>query len=172
MDYLPERALPDTFGAFVALRQGPGLVPDIFLAQVVRPRAIEAEAGIAGAVLLKKGELSRIQKELILLSLAAADANVYCLTAHWEFLRHLGLGDHQIRRAATDHHRAGLSPPDVALLDFAMRLGCQPTRFHHARRETMRRVRRHPKHWSRTCVRRTTQWATRCATHPAISWNL
>src|SRR6266446_1735556 len=106
MAYLPERALPDTFGAFVALRQGPGLVPDIFLAQVVRPRAIEAEAGIAGAVLPKKRELSRIQKELILLSLAAADANVYCLTAHWEFLRHLGLGDHQIRRAATDHHRA------------------------------------------------------------------
>jgi len=63
MAYLPERALPDTFGAFVALRQGPGLVPDIFLAQVVRPRAIEAEAGIAGAVLLKKGELSRIQKD-------------------------------------------------------------------------------------------------------------
>jgi len=81
MAYLPERALPNTFGAFVALRQGPGLVPDIFLAQVVRPRVIEAESGIAGAVLLKKGELSRIQKELILLSLAAADANVYCLTA-------------------------------------------------------------------------------------------
>ena len=30
MAYLPERALPDTFGAFVALRQGLGLVPNIF----------------------------------------------------------------------------------------------------------------------------------------------
>ena len=105
MVYLPERALPDTFGAFVALRPGPVLVPNILPAQVLRPRAIEAEAGIAGAGLLEKGDLSRIQEELILLSLAAADANVYCLTAHWEFLRRPGLGDDQIRRAATDHHR-------------------------------------------------------------------
>jgi len=45
MVYLPERALPDTFGAFVALRQGLGLVPNIFRAQTLLPRAIEAEAG-------------------------------------------------------------------------------------------------------------------------------
>ena len=152
MACLPERALPDPFGAFVALRQGPGLA--IFLAQVVRPRAIEAEAGIAGAVVLKKGELSRIQKELILLSLAAVDANVYCITAHWEFLRRLGLGDDQIRRTPTDHHRAGLSPPDVALLDFAIGSGASPRPSTTHDVETMGRVYRQPKHWSGTCVRR------------------
>jgi len=78
------------------------VVPNIFRAQTLLPRAIEAEAGIAGAMPLKEAKLSRIRKELILLSLAAADPKLYRLTAHWEFLTRLGLGDEQIRRAATD----------------------------------------------------------------------
>ena len=140
MPYLPERALPDVFPPFAALRQGLGLVPNLFKAQTLLPRAIEVEAEIAGAVLLKEAGLTRVQKELILLSLAAADANVYCLTVHWEFLRRLGLADELIRGAATEHHRARLSAPDVVLLDCAMKLGRHPTRFTAHDAETLRRA--------------------------------
>lgn len=121
MSYLRQTELGD-FAPFASFREHFGFVPNLFHAQTLLPRAIEAEAGIAATV-LKQAALSRTQKEYILLRVAAAHRNTYCVTAHHHMLRSLGVPEGQLNQIMTDHHRASISAADVALLDFALKLG-------------------------------------------------
>jgi RNA polymerase sigma-70 factor (ECF subfamily) len=127
MAYLQQRELPPGYEPFVAFRESFGFVPNLFRAQTLLPRAIEAEAGIAGSVLLKTAGLSRIQKEAILLRVAAELRNTYCVAAHSRLLRDLGVTAEQIEQILVDHRSAGLSGPDVALLDYVLTLHHHPT---------------------------------------------
>ena len=123
MSYIRETELGLDFAPFAAFRERFGFVPNLFRAQTLLPRAIEAEAGIAATVLLQENALSRTQKEYILLKVAAAHHNTYCVTAHYHMLRSLGVPESQLNQIMTDHHRASISGADMALLDFALKLG-------------------------------------------------
>ena len=59
MSYLREVDLGATFPPFASLQELFGFVPNLFRAQTLLPRTIEAEAGIASAVLLQEQALSR-----------------------------------------------------------------------------------------------------------------
>ncbi|MGH9798141.1 MAG: carboxymuconolactone decarboxylase family protein, partial [Candidatus Polarisedimenticolia bacterium] len=117
---------PD-WGPFLAFRDSFGFVPNLFRAQTLLPRVIEAEAGIASAVLLKPSALERVLKESILLQVAAAERNVYCVTAHANLLRRLGVPPGQIDGTLRDYRTAGLSAADQGLLDYALKLHRHPT---------------------------------------------
>src|SRR6266849_94965 len=123
MSYLREVELGSSFPPFAAFREHFGFVPKLFRAQTLLPRVIEAEAALAATVLLTEQALSRIQKECILLTLAAAHRNTYCVTAHHQMLRLLGMPEQQLDRIITDYRKADLSPADTALVDFALKLG-------------------------------------------------
>src|SRR5713101_5985678 len=118
MTFLREVVQPDSFPPFVALRQSLGFIPNLFQAQTLLPRVIEAEAGIAATVLLKESALTRTQKECILLLVAAAHQSAYCVAAHSHVLRTLGVSQERLDRLTEDYRRAGLSKGDVALLEF------------------------------------------------------
>jgi uncharacterized peroxidase-related enzyme len=122
MSYLPEVELSPTFVPFASFQKLFGFVPNLFRAQTLLPRMIEAEAGISAAVLLREGDLSRSQKEYIMLAVAAAHRNTYCFTGHHQRLRLLGIPDRQLDQIAIDHHLAGLSTSEAGLLDFALKL--------------------------------------------------
>jgi uncharacterized peroxidase-related enzyme len=123
MGYLGEAQFDPSFSPFAAFREHFGFVPRLFRAQTLLPRVIEAEAALTRAVLLTEQALSRIQKECILLILAAAHRNTYCVTAHYQMLYLLGVPEEKLDRIITGPQRAGLSSADVAMLDFALKLG-------------------------------------------------
>jgi len=127
VSYLPERPLSDAFPPFVALKEALGFLPNLFRAQTLLPRVIEAEAEIAGAVLLKESALSRTRKESILLAVAACHENAYCVTAHDHILRSLGVPHGRIEDILGDYQRADIPDADKALLDFALKLSQLPT---------------------------------------------
>jgi RNA polymerase sigma-70 factor (ECF subfamily) len=127
--FFREATLPDSFAPFLTFRERFGFVPNLFRAQSLLPRVIEAEAGIAGAILLKDGALGRIQKERILLVVAAGQRNTYCVTAHSRLLRDLGVQARHVDALARDYRAAGLGASEVALLDFAVKLATRPTWF-------------------------------------------
>jgi RNA polymerase sigma-70 factor (ECF subfamily) len=64
--------------------------------------------------------LTRFQKEYVLLVVSAANLNTYCVAVHCEMLRALGVPPEQSDQVAIDHHQAGLSEADAALLDAAL----------------------------------------------------
>ncbi len=140
MGYLPEPLLTDALAPLAALQRGFGFVPNLFRAQALLPRLIEAEAGIAEAVLLREGVLSRVEKERLLVSVAAAEGNVYCATAHSRLLAGLGVPAPTIEQWIGDYHGAALSAAETALLDFALKLARLPTWIG---REDIERLRQH-----------------------------
>jgi RNA polymerase sigma-70 factor (ECF subfamily) len=138
MSYLGEVELDKRFGPFVAFKEALGFVPNLFYAQTLLPSVIEAQAHITGTILLKDKALSRIQKEQIILIVAAARRDIYCVTAHCKILSSLGKSEAQLDRLLTDYHRAGLSEADVALLDFSDKLSRQAPSVHSGDIEALR----------------------------------
>ncbi len=139
MSFLPVVELGETFAPFAFLRKNLGFIPNLFRAQTLLPRVIEAEARIAESVLLTEGALSRTQKECLLLAISVANQNTYCVTAHWQMLRSLDMAERQLKQIVKDHHRAGLSKADVALLDFGIKLSQAATSISHGDVEVLRR---------------------------------
>ena len=78
MGHLREMDLGADFQPFAVLREQFGFVPSMFRAQTLLPTIIEAEVGLVDAVLFKERALSRIQKECLLLVLAAANGSAAC----------------------------------------------------------------------------------------------
>ena len=122
MSYLREMDLGETSQISVSLREVFGFVPNVFRVLGLLSRIPEALSGLATAVILPEQALTRIRKESIMLAVAAAYRNVYCVAWHHRSLRLLGVPDSQLKHIISDHHHTGLSRPDVALLDFGLKL--------------------------------------------------
>src|SRR5215470_12407971 len=110
------------FPSFAAIRQQFGFLPNFFPAQVRRPDFIETEINLLAAILLKDGALSRKQKEYIFLVCSAANLSTYCVTAHCEIVRMLGLEGPDPEQIAIDHAHSKIAIADKALLNFALKL--------------------------------------------------
>jgi len=122
MSYLRGVEVSPSFPPFAALRDYFGFVPYIYRLQTLVPHLIEAEAELARAVLVEDGALSRIRKESILLAVAAANRNLYCVAKHYQTLQLLGVPERQAAQLLGGYRQAGLSQADEALLDFAIKL--------------------------------------------------
>ena len=125
--YVPAPYLsPNTFKPFAVVQQSHGYIPNFFRAQTLRPDLLQAELNAVGYILLPEDVLSRVQKESILLAVSAANLNSYCVAVHCNMLRGLGLSAEEADQIAVDYRLSDLSKAEVALLDFAVKLG---TRF-------------------------------------------
>ena len=95
MSYFREVDLGTSFSPFAVFREQLGFVPNLFRAQSLAPRLIEAEAGLLDAILFKDLALPRVQKEYILLRVAEARRNVYCATRARQMLELFGVEEQQ-----------------------------------------------------------------------------
>ena len=112
-----------TFAPFAVIQKSHGFIPNFFRAQTLRPDLMEAQLEAVDRILLPKDALTRVQKECILLAVSAANLNSYCVAAHCNMLRGLGMPSEDGDQIAVDHHESNLPDPDKALLDFAVKLG-------------------------------------------------
>jgi uncharacterized peroxidase-related enzyme len=129
MSYLRE-VPPDekTASTFEAIRGAFGFIPNFFRAQTMRPDFVDTEVGLMGAILLKEGALTRQQKEYLFLVCSAANMSTYCVTAHCEIVRMLGIDGPEPEQVALDHASTNLPVALKALLNFAVKLNGQPTK--------------------------------------------
>jgi RNA polymerase sigma-70 factor (ECF subfamily) len=117
------------FAPFAVIQKSHGFIPNFFRAQTLRPDLLEAELEAVGRILLPEDALTRVQKECILLAVSAANLNSYCVAMHCNLLRGMGMSSEEGDQIAVDHHQSGLSEPDRALLDFAVKLGTRVSEF-------------------------------------------
>jgi uncharacterized peroxidase-related enzyme len=122
MGFLREVELGAGFPAFATFRECLGYVPSLYRCQTLLPMVVQAEAGLAAAILFHDSALSRLQKERVLLSLAAANGNTYCATAHYQMLCLLGEPEERLDQLLSDYRHADLPAADMALADFAIKL--------------------------------------------------
>ena len=98
MGDFPEIPLDPSSAALAILRENYGFVPGLFRAQGSLPRLVEAEASLANAILFHDTTLSRIEKESVVLTEAAARGNAYCAALQWQTLILLGVPPERLTR--------------------------------------------------------------------------
>jgi RNA polymerase sigma-70 factor (ECF subfamily) len=96
-------------------------------AQSALPRVIAAHAKLEEAVCSRDGAISRIHKERILLRIAADRRDNYWVALNTEVLISLGVPEDHIDSLLNDYEHAGLLAPDLALLDFCLKLSREST---------------------------------------------
>jgi len=133
MSFLPQVPPdPKTAALLESMKSAVGFVPNFFRAQTLRPDFVESEAQLMGTVLLQEGALTRQQKEYIFLVCSAANLSTYCVTAHCEIVRMLGIEGPEPEQIAIDFGSTTLPLQMKALLNFAAKLNREPaTVFDH-----------------------------------------
>jgi RNA polymerase sigma-70 factor (ECF subfamily) len=122
MSFLREVQPKDKFGPFVAFKTGLGFVPNLVQAQTLLPRLVEAQAMLESAVRLREGAIPRVQKERVLLTVAAERQDAYCVPLDSRILSSLGASDAHIAALLSDYRNADLSGAELARLEFCLKL--------------------------------------------------
>jgi RNA polymerase sigma-70 factor, ECF subfamily len=122
MSFLVEGQIEEKFGPFAVFQEALGFTPNLLRAQTALPRVIEAQAKLESAIRFNAGAISRIQKERILVCVAAERQDAYCVAVDCKVLSSLGASDVEIDSLLNDSARANLSETDLALLQFCLKL--------------------------------------------------
>ena len=122
MSFLNEVQLEEKFGPFAGFQEALGFVPNLFRAQTLLPRLVEAQAKLESAVRIHEGAMSRLQKERILLRVSADRKNAYCLGMECKVLSSLGVSESQVQALLNDQRPEDLSAADAASLEFCLKL--------------------------------------------------
>ena len=130
MSYIREASLDETnYPVFAEMMNTFGFIPNFYRAQTIRPDLIESQNQLVNAILIKEGALTRKQKEYIFLVCSAANLSTYCVTAHCEIIRMLGIEGPEPEQIAIDHTATHLPMAVKALLNFAAKLNREPTKI-------------------------------------------
>src|SRR5207253_337433 len=127
MSYIRGAAADENeFPTLLDIKAAFGFIPNFFRAQTLRPDLIDAEVGLVSTILVKEGALTRRQKEYIFLACSADNLSTYCVTAHCEIVRMLGIEGPEPEQIALDHTVSDIPAGDKALLDLAVKLNNHP----------------------------------------------
>ncbi|HKQ97491.1 MAG TPA: peroxidase-related enzyme [Candidatus Polarisedimenticolia bacterium] len=107
---------------FQDIQRDYGFVPNFYRAQTMNPALLEAQIGWVFALLVQEGALNRKQKEYIFLVSSAANLSTYCVTAHCEIIRMLGITGPEPEDLAVNHRDSDLPEAEKDLLDFCRKL--------------------------------------------------
>lgn len=111
---------------FPEIKQQFGFVPNFYRAQVISPDHLMAEFNLVNTILIEERALTRKQKEYIFLVCSAANLSTYCVTAHCEIIRMLGISGPDPEEIAINHREADIDDRDKALLDYCRKLTMRP----------------------------------------------
>lgn len=104
-----------------------GFVPNVLRAYAFAPAKLQAFADMYNDLMLGDSGLSKLDRELIAVAVSGVNHCYYCLTAHGAAVRQLS-GNPALGEQMVMNYRAaeGLTPRQVAMLDFADKLTRSP----------------------------------------------
>ena len=99
-----------------------GFVPNVFLVLAHRPEEFRAFFAYHDALMLKDSNLSKAEREMIVVATSGANDCLYCVIAHGAILRIYDRNPLIADQLAVNHRRADLTPRRRAMLDFALKV--------------------------------------------------
>jgi uncharacterized peroxidase-related enzyme len=118
--------LPDDIrNRILAVQEKAGFVPNVFLMLARRADEFRAFFAYHDALMLKKNNLSKGEKEMIVVATSAANNCLYCVVAHGAILRIYEKNARVADQIATNYRKAEITPRQTAMLDFAMKVALQ-----------------------------------------------
>jgi uncharacterized peroxidase-related enzyme len=106
----------------LAVQEKAGFVPNVFLMLARRPDEFRAFFAYHDALMLKKNNLSKGEKEMIVVATSSANNCLYCVVAHGAILRIYEKNPRLAEQVATNYRKAEITPRQTAMLDFSMKV--------------------------------------------------
>jgi uncharacterized peroxidase-related enzyme len=100
-----------------------GFVPNVFLALAHRPDELRAFMAYHDALLLREGaNLTKGEREMIIVATSGANNCLYCVVAHGAILRVYEKKPLIADQIAVNHRKADITPRQKAMLEFALKV--------------------------------------------------
>jgi len=113
--------LPDDIrDRILAVQEKSGFIPNVFLVLAHRPDEFRAFFAYHDALMEKPGNLTKAEREMIVVATSAANRCPYCVIAHGAILRIRAKDPLIADTIATNYRRAEISERQKAMLDFAL----------------------------------------------------
>ncbi len=121
---VPEIAvLPDDVRAkILAVQEKAGFVPNVFLTLAHRPEEFRAFFAYHDALMEKAQGITKAEREMIVVATSGANNCLYCVVAHGAILRIRAKSPVVADQIATNYRKADITPRQMAMLDFAMKV--------------------------------------------------
>ena len=134
MHSLSERYLPATLAELpqdlhdrvVEMQEKGGFIPNVVLTLGRRPEELRAFLAYHDALMLREGNISRGEKEMIVVATSNANGCIYCVVAHGALLRIYEKAPTLAEQIAINYRKADITPRQRAMLDFAMKVCLDP----------------------------------------------
>lgn len=115
--------LPDDVRTkILEVQEKAGFVPNVFLAFAHRPDEFRAFFAYHDALLLRPSNLSKGEKEMIIVATSGANRCLYCVVAHGAILRIYEKAPMLADQLAVNYLKADITPRQKAMLAFAMKV--------------------------------------------------
>lgn len=105
-----------------AVHEKSGFIPNVFLALAHRPDEFRAFFAYHDALMEKPGNLTKAEREMIVVATSAANQCQYCVIAHGAILRIRAKNALIADQVATNYRKADITERQKAMLDFAMKV--------------------------------------------------
>lgn len=105
-----------------AVQEKSGFIPNIFLGLAHRPDEFRAFFAYHDALMEKPGNLTKAEREMIVVATSNANQCQYCVVAHGAILRVRAKNPLIADQVAVNYRKADLTPRQKAMLDFAMKV--------------------------------------------------
>ena len=106
----------------LAVQEKAGLIANLFLTLAHRPAEFRAFFAYHDALMEKDSGLSQAEREMIVVATSAANNCEYCVVAHGAVLRIRAKNTLVADQVAINYRKADISPRQMAMLDFAMKV--------------------------------------------------
>lgn len=118
---LPE--LPEDIRTrILAVQEKAGFVPNVFLALAHRPEEFRAFFAYHDALMEKSGNLTKAEREMIVVATSNLNQCQYCVVAHGAILRIRAKDPLIADQVAINYRKADISERQKAMLDFAVKV--------------------------------------------------
>ena len=115
--------LPDDIRERIeAVQEKSGFIPNVFLVLAHRPDEFRAFFAYHDALMEKPGNLTKAEREMIVVATSNANQCQYCVVAHGAVLRIRAKNPLIADQVAINYRKADLSDRQQAMLDFAMKV--------------------------------------------------
>jgi uncharacterized peroxidase-related enzyme len=122
----------------LAVQEKSGFVPNVFLVLAHRPEEFRAFFAYHDALMDKKGNLTKAEREMIVVATSNANQCQYCVVAHGAILRIRAKNPLVADQVAVNYRKADITPRQMAMLDFAMKVSAQAWAVGEADFDTLR----------------------------------
>jgi uncharacterized peroxidase-related enzyme len=128
LDTLPE----DVRQKILEVQEKSGFVPNVFLKLARRPDEFRAFFAYHDALMLRENNLSKAEKEMIVVATSAANQCLYCVVAHGAILRIYAKNPRVADQLASNYLKAEITPRQQGMLDFALKVATQSAALNEA----------------------------------------